>query len=96
MTTKILLKIVNRADTGDQPPVPLYVRSADFEGDEGRGTIVLTTVPGDAMQFENAIDAMEFWRTESKTVPVRPDGRPNRPLTAYTVELTTYRKYDNL
>ena len=39
------------------------------------------------MRFVSIAEAMEYWRTVSTTVPFRPDGKPNRPLTAYTVEI---------
>jgi hypothetical protein len=29
--------------------------------------------------------AKAFWGTQSKALPPRPDGKPNRPLTAITV-----------
>lgn len=38
-----------------------------------------------AKQFENAGDAFEFWRMPSGKT--RPDGKPDRPLTAYTVDI---------
>jgi hypothetical protein len=53
----------------------------------GRGHVVFTPHVEKALRFESAGAAMEFWRTRSKTVPTRPDGKPNRPLTAFTVEI---------
>lgn len=43
--------------------------------------------------IENALDLpkaemVEVWRRVSKRSPLRPDGNPSRPLTAYTVEIT--------
>jgi hypothetical protein len=40
-----------------------------------------------ARVFEDAGAAMECWRQVNRNQPTRPDGKPNRPLTAYTVEL---------
>jgi len=34
-----------------------------------------------------ASDAMIFWGTQSNTVPLRPDGKPNKPLTALSIEV---------
>lgn len=31
-------------------------------------------------------EMIELWQKTDEREPVRPDGRPNRPLTAYTVE----------
>jgi hypothetical protein len=40
------------------------------------------------MTFPSKAAALDYYFTTSKTVPRRPDGRPNRPLTAYTIEIT--------
>jgi hypothetical protein len=45
-----------------------------------------------ALQFTDVGDALEFWRQPSRARPVRPDGRPNRPLTAYTVALVPVKE----
>lgn len=31
-------------------------------------------------------EVMAFWKTTSRVNPIRADGRPNRPLTAFTIE----------
>lgn len=40
-----------------------------------------------AKHFATAPEAFECWRAVAPNMPVRPDGQPNRPLTAYTVEI---------
>jgi len=40
-----------------------------------------------AHRFADAAEAMTVYRSQSRTRPIRQDGRPNRPLTAYTVEV---------
>ncbi|GAC1496137.1 MAG: hypothetical protein NVS1B2_15940 [Vulcanimicrobiaceae bacterium] len=40
-----------------------------------------------AKHFDSARDAHAFWMQVHPTDPTRPDGKPNRPLTAYTVEV---------
>ena len=40
----------------------------------------------EALVFESRSKAFDFWWTQSRTVPRRPDGKANRPLTAFTVE----------
>lgn len=40
----------------------------------------------EAKTFPSVAEALEYWQQISPTVPVRPDGKPNRPLTAYTME----------
>jgi hypothetical protein len=38
-----------------------------------------------ALRFTDPTDAFELWRSVDPRDPVRPDGRPNRPLTAFTI-----------
>lgn len=54
--------------------------------DPDSGWTEWTTDPRLARRFNSALDVLELWRTQSRTRPLRPDGKPNRPLTAYTVE----------
>lgn len=68
-------------------PSGLYVRGFDPEAHSGRGEPDLTSDPAEALGFPDAGAAAEFWRQPSRTRPFRPDGKPNRPLTAYTVEI---------
>lgn len=53
----------------------------------GRGNTVLTPNVEEALKFESNADALMFWRQESRSVPLRDDGRPNRPMTMFTVEI---------
>lgn len=65
---------------------PLWLKS--FEDTPcGLGNVVLTENEEEAKQFETFIEVMKFWKQQSKTVPWRPDGRPNRPVSAYTIEV---------
>jgi len=56
----------------------------------GVGAVETTPDKSKAMMFRDAGLAHEFWRTQSKLKPFREDGYPNRPLTAFTVELLHY------
>jgi hypothetical protein len=51
------------------------------------GIIHLTPHREDALQFPSSAEAMAAWNTASQHRPKRPDGRPNKPLTALTVEV---------
>lgn len=64
-------------------PEWLYLRDYDLEAYGGRGKVTTTADKRKALQFPNEAAAMDAWRSQSKTMPIRPDGRPNRPLTAY-------------
>jgi hypothetical protein len=64
-----------------------YLESCDFEAFDGRGRARFTDDLAEAMKFANKGEALRFWGTRSRTVPTRPDGKPNRPLTAYHAEI---------
>jgi hypothetical protein len=51
------------------------------------GVATLTPRLADARRFAHASEAMIAWNTVSDRRPLRPDGRPNKPLTALTVEI---------
>lgn len=54
------------------------------------GTIRLTPVRANARQFPSSAEAMLAWNAVSQSRPRRPDGRPNKPLTALTVEVEPF------
>jgi len=83
----VVLQIQGDAIGGRMPPVPTYVKDCDFDADDGRGRIIMTQNRSDAKRFALASEALEYWRTQSKVQPLRDDGRPNRPLTAYSVSI---------
>lgn len=51
------------------------------------GAVEVTPDPGEAILFKSQSDAFVLWRARSKSVPNRPDGYPNRPLTAYSIQI---------
>lgn len=57
------------------------------EANDGMGAAVWTAVIEDALRFESFVAAMECWRQVPANRLVRDDGQPNRPLTAFTVEI---------
>lgn len=83
--------IVNQGFAGPLPlskaPVGQYLVSFDPDAYDGRGHAQWSANRNKAMVFESGGQALEFWRTQSKVKPFRPDGHPNRPLTAYHVTL---------
>jgi hypothetical protein len=66
-------------------PVNAWLKSCDVDSRDGRGTIEMTMLLEEAMRFEDYVLAWEYWNRRSTIRPTRPDGQPNRPLTAYTV-----------
>jgi len=82
-----VIKIVARADGSHSPEAGDYVVEFDHDAYRGRGMLKSLPDPRYALRFADKAAAMEFWRRTSALRPIRPDGEPNRPLTAYTVEI---------
>lgn len=51
------------------------------------GTFGVTTDLAKALRFPDAPSAIKFWSATSTRTPQRPDGKPNRPLTRYSIEV---------
>lgn len=73
-------------------PLPLpaegaFVADFDFEAACGIGLAKLTSDRKQAKVFADAGAALTYIRTVPKCRPTRADGKPNRPLTGYTVEV---------
>ena len=74
---------------GEFPPAETdaYLAYYDPDARNGGGEMIWTTKLDDALGFTTAASAVEFYRQVSKAQPIRPDGEPNRPLTAFTVSI---------
>ncbi len=64
-----------------------YVKTFNPDAFDGRGAMTATPKIEDAIHFPDAGAAMEFYRQTSTIRPLREDGKPNRPLTAFTVSI---------
>lgn len=82
----VVIRIVTPVVGGPSNLDGTYVKRYDPNARGGRGAVEGTHDPRKAMQFEDGGKAFAFWRQTSTVLPKRPDGRPNRPLTAFTVE----------
>jgi hypothetical protein len=70
----------------DSPaPSGLYLASYDPEGNAGQGAAAWTDDPDLALQFPTMADANACYMAVPASRPVRRDGKPNRPLTAFSV-----------
>jgi hypothetical protein len=67
------------------PVIGNYLEWSDPNANFGKGDDRWTPDPAKAKRFPTRDAAMECWRARSTLVPTRPDGRPNRPMTAYSV-----------
>lgn len=68
-------------------PEGQYLKSYDPEAHLGKGWAIWTSDVEEAMTWPLQALAWECWRQVPKARRIRPDGRPNRPLTAFTVEI---------
>ena len=75
------------ATGADHPDAGKYLRDYDVDAHGGRGTVTWTTKLELALRFDSLAAAHMAWVTTSTVHPRRPDGRPNRPLTAFTVTI---------
>lgn len=68
----------------------LFFYSAEphlLNGEYDGGRFITTDSLLDAQKFDTPTDAIEAWKTPATCAchGIRPDGKPNRPLTKYTV-----------
>jgi hypothetical protein len=89
MTNRYVLRVVECVSGVPTPFDGLYVKAYDPSfwppGEEYDGGLAeFTDDPNDALHFPDVFDALEKWR---EAFGMREDGRPNRPLTAWTCEV---------
>jgi len=62
-----------------------YLESFNHDTHDGIGYGEFTSDKSMALIFDNPGEALEFWKRQSKTVPLRGDGKPNRPMTCLNI-----------
>lgn len=72
---------------GDGDATGQFLSFYDPDGFDGHGHAEWVTNPAEALHFPDAVEALTLWKQVSKTRPLRQDGLPNRPLTAFTVSI---------
>jgi hypothetical protein len=72
---------------GAIPEPGQYLVDADPDAHDGRGSATWTTDHHQARLFAHQMEAFNYWRAQSTVRPRRPDGQPNRPLTACSIEV---------
>jgi hypothetical protein len=87
MTAGYVMLLVELRSGDFHPHAGSYVLSYDADAESGRGRLTTTRDPGKAKTWPTSEDATKAWTVTSRTRPVRSDGRPNRPLTAWSVEI---------
>lgn len=72
----------------DRPRPGEYLASYDLDAFDGTGAFTSTPNLDEARVFDGFGEAWAAWQGTSTVRPTRADGKPNKPLTALTVELT--------
>jgi hypothetical protein len=85
----VVIRVAMATRPSHVPIVGQYLRSFDVEAFDGQGDASFTWRRAKAMRFADIGAATEAWKTQSKTRPLREDGRPNRPLTAFSITFET-------
>lgn len=62
-----------------------YLEWSDPNARKGKGHDRWTDDVAKAKRFPSFQEAMTCWQAQSTVRPLRPDGLPNRPMTAYSV-----------
>lgn len=75
-------------------PSVQYLKAFDVEAHDGRGECDATGDLAEAMVFDSYREASAAWQTQSVKRPLREDGQPNRPLTAFTIEVVPVKIQD--
>lgn len=91
--------IVNCGLMDGSPPEGRYLREydpdwippgTDMASPPMCGRAIWTDNMAEAKRYPDAVAAWGEWKRQSTILPLRPwDGKPNRPLTAYTISLQT-------
>ena len=86
-TGRVVIRALKRADGASFDGKGQFVTDYDPDAYEGRGLVQFTADVKKALTFDDAGAAYDFWNRASPSYPLRPDGQPNRPLTAYTISV---------
>jgi hypothetical protein len=78
--------ILNPTDVAE---LAAYLESYDPEYAGGLGDCAWTADRAKAKRFPDMAAALEEWRRQPVSRPTRADGKPNRPLTAFSVTFET-------
>ncbi len=70
---------------GDAGAPGTYLQDFDPDAMDGAGVAHWTSDKALAKRYADTAAAMTEWKRPSTIKPLRPDGKPNRPLTAYSI-----------
>lgn len=85
--TVYVIRVIGRASGEPSREDGHYVQDLDADAHQGRGHVTWANNAYHAKHFPDTDSALAYYHTQSKKYPTRPDGQPNKPLTAYTVDI---------
>ena len=88
MTTYVM-RITGFANGSRCPIAGQYLKSFVHDTSDGKGYGEFVIDPREAMAFRTMRDALDFWQQRSTVMPTRKDGKPNRPLTASSIDIVS-------
>jgi hypothetical protein len=86
-----IMQILGEADDIMEQYAPIYLKTFDLEANGGHGAMQCTKDKSEAFKWDSMIDLMMAWKAPSESRPLRPDGKPNRPLTAFSISPIEYK-----
>jgi hypothetical protein len=81
------MRCVGLADGRPYPHTGRWLCTFDPEANDGMGRVTWTDDLDHALLFPSAGAAHAYWMRVPTNRWLRPDGKPNRPLTAFHVEV---------
>lgn len=93
--TEFVIRVLGFANGVPCPFAGQYLKSFDFDADNGGGFGEFTNDIDEAKKFDGFIECAAFWKTQSTVRPFRADGEPNRPFTASTVAIERIKENRN-
>ena len=92
--SEVVIKIIGLANGGYHPRLGQYVVAFDpTVGADGAVFLETTANPTQATRYADFAAAFELFRAVSPNQPVRSDGKPNRPMTIFTVEIAPVERW---
>lgn len=85
--TASVIRIVGLASGVPSPYDDKFLLRYEPEAHDGLGEVFVTEDKRDALHFVGPREAFTLWRTIPNKRPLRSDGAPNRPMTAFTISI---------
>jgi hypothetical protein len=82
--TQYIMRLLGNEHLGEALQQKTWLQSYEPSTRDGRGLITGTRIRENALRGTMA-ELTELWGAQSATRPTRDDGRPNKPLTAFSV-----------